>query len=155
MSTCPSQSTAGPQNKAYMNLNEPNVVNSKSSAQMANETAPKEAHNSPRTHDGWFANTFHWELNFYSFTFLAFVYLFLKEEYRWCAKVMAGLIAVDAARYYHMKGSMAGVPYTSPFVTVIAMLVQPERFWAEMANIAMASPDGFMMFLWTVCNGII
>jgi cytochrome P450 len=68
--------------------------------------------------------------------------MFLKEEYRWCMKVMAGLIAIDAARYYHMKGSMAGVPYTLPFVTVIAMLVQPERFWAEMANIAMASSDG-------------
>jgi cytochrome P450 len=57
-------------------------------------------------------------------------------------KIIFALIAVDAARYYHLKGSMAGVPYTLPFVTVIAMLIQPERFWAEMANIAMTSPDG-------------
>lgn len=101
----------------------------------------KEAHNAPRN-TGAFANTFHWELNFYSATFLVFMYLFLSDSYRTYMKFLLALIAVDAARYYHMKGSMPGVPYTLPFVTVLAMLVQPERFWAEMASIAMASPDG-------------
>ncbi|KAG7356572.1 cytochrome P450 [Nitzschia inconspicua] len=137
MSPCPAQSPVVG-NECLDDLAVKSAVeNIKGSA-----TTFKEAHNSPRETSGFLANTFHWELNFYTFTFLAFVYHFLKEEYRWYLKVLFGLIAVDAARYYHMKGSMHGVPYTLPFVTIIAMLLQPERFWAEMANIAMSSPDG-------------
>jgi cytochrome P450 len=139
MTPCPAQSPVAHTND-YMD-----DLAIKSSAQVVaakQAVPPKEAHNSPRDNSGWLANTFHWELNFYSFTFLAFVYMFLKEEYRWYMKVLFALIAMDAARYYHMRGSMAGVPYTLPFVTIIAMLLQPERFWAELANIAMASPDG-------------
>jgi len=96
----------------------------------------------PKPTPGMFDNTFHWELNFYSFTTLTFIYYILPEKYQSVMKVIFGLIAVDAARYYHMKGSMAGVPYTLPFVSLVAMIVKPVRFWTEMANIAMASKDG-------------
>lgn len=136
MPPCPAPSTASEDD--YQD--DPAI---KSSGQAIKEAStPREAHNASRATSGFFANTFHWELNFYTFTFLAFVYHILKEEYRWYMKVLFGLIAADAARYYHMKGSMHGMPYTFPFVTAIAMLVHPERFWAEMANVAMASPDG-------------
>ena len=96
----------------------------------------------PKVKTGMFANTFHWELNLYSFSTLGFIYYMLPEDYRIVMKVLFGLIAVDALRYYQKKGSMAGVPYTLPFVTLFAMLIKPVRFWAEMANIAMASESG-------------
>jgi cytochrome P450 len=91
---------------------------------------------------GFFASQFHWELNFYTAAFFAFVYMILPEHYRGYMKLCLALIAVDAGRYYYMKGSMAGAPYTFPFVTAAAMLIRPERFWAEMADISMSSPDG-------------
>lgn len=105
-------------------------------------TKASPAKSASSTGGGFLASTFHWELNFYSFTFLAFVYHILPEEYRGYMKFFFALIAMDAARYYYLKGSMAGCPYTLPFVTVAAMLMRPERFWAEMADIALASPDG-------------
>lgn len=86
-------------------------------------------------------NTFHWELNLYSFSTLGVMYYLLPPQNRFILNVVFALIALDAARYYYKKGSMAGVPYTLPFVTLCAMIINPVRFWAEMANIAMAA-DG-------------
>jgi cytochrome P450 len=101
------------------------------------KVAPK-----PQASSSVFAKTFHWELNLYTFSTLGFVYYMLHEKYRVVMKVLFCLIAIDAARYYQMKGSIAGVPYTLPFVSLIAMLVAPIRFWTELADIAMASEDG-------------
>eukprot|EP00934_Nitzschia_sp_Nitz4_P007201 Nitzschia sp. Nitz4//scaffold41_size133979//35657//37285//NITZ4_003334-RA/size133979-processed-gene-0.43-mRNA-1//1//CDS//3329551431//7191//frame0 len=84
----------------------------------------------------------HWELNLYSAIFLAATYYVLSPQYKAYMRFILGLICIDASRYYYLKGSMAGVPYTLPLMTVFAMLVFPDRFWAEMADIAMASEDG-------------
>jgi cytochrome P450 family 710 subfamily A protein len=86
-------------------------------------------------------NTFHWELNLYSFSTLGLMYYLLPQSYRFIMNIIFALIALDAARYYYKKGSMAGVPYTLPFVTLCAMIIRPVRFWAEMASIAKAA-DG-------------
>jgi cytochrome P450 len=37
---------------------------------------------------------------------------------------------------------LAGVPYTFPFVSLVAMVIHPVRYWAELANIAMLSGRG-------------
>jgi len=87
-------------------------------------------------------NTFHWELNLYSFAFLGFLYYLTTPRWQAFWQGAAVLIAADAARYYYAKGRMAGVPYTLPFVSLLAMIVHPTRFWAEMADIAIASPEG-------------
>jgi len=86
-------------------------------------------------------HTFHWELNLYSFGFLALVYYLMPESKRPIAHVIFALITIDACRYYYNKGNMAGVPYTLPMVYLIAMIVKPNRFWEEMASIAMTN-DG-------------
>lgn len=96
----------------------------------------------PKRNAGFLACQFHWELNLYTVTFLGIVYAILPEQYRGYMKLFLALIAVDVGRYYYMKGSMAGAPYTFPFVTMAAMLVRPERFWAELADVAMSSEDG-------------
>lgn len=87
------------------------------------------------------SNTFHWELNLYSFGLLAGVYYFA-DEYRVLMQIVFALIALDITRYYYYKGSMAGVPYTLPMVSLTAMIIRPVRFWTEMASIAMKSADG-------------
>lgn len=88
-------------------------------------------------------NTFHWELNLYTAALLAFVYYFvIPQKYRHYMQVLFGLVAIDAGRYYYNKGDIPGCPYTFPFVSVIAMIIAPVRFWAEMANIAIESGQG-------------
>lgn len=97
----------------------------------------------------FFRNTLHWELNFYTFSLLAAVYYFLiQESQRAVMHIIFGLIAIDAGRYYYRKGNMPGCPYTLPFVTVVAMVIYPVRFWAEMANIATESGEG-------ICSNIL
>lgn len=90
-----------------------------------------------------FRNTFHWELNLYTFGLIAVVYLYLiPKEQRIFMHIIFALIAVDAGKYYYRKGSIPGCPYTIPFVSLLAMIIAPVRFWAEMANIAMESGEG-------------
>lgn len=83
--------------------------------------------------------TFHWELNLYSFGALGIFYYFTPDTHRLFWHVIFALIAIDAAKYYYCRGSLAGVPYTLPFVSLLAMIIQPNRFWSEMAYIAMNS----------------
>lgn len=99
-------------------------------------------------------NTFHWELNFYCAIVLAAIYYLTSAENRLYLHIIFSLLALDAARYYYRRGNMAGVPYTIPFVNLIAMLVNPERFWAEMGAIAMASPDGLCANSMVCCQTI-
>ena len=87
-------------------------------------------------------NTFHWELNVYSALLVGLLCQYTPETYRTYWHFVFGLVAVDAARYYYARGHSAGVPYTLPFVTVVAMIVHPVRFWNEMGRIAMASVEG-------------
>lgn len=99
-------------------------------------------HNTP-TNTGWRRNTFHWELNLWTFGFLFLVYQYVvPESYRFGMKLLGGLVCLDAARYYYAKADMPGVPYTLPFVSLVAMIVHPVRFWAELATIAMESGEG-------------
>jgi cytochrome P450 family 710 subfamily A protein len=93
----------------------------------------------PKTKKTW--NTFHYELNVYSFGFL-FILFKLVSIPPLVAQIVLALIALDAAKYYYYKGSLAGAPYTLPFVSLIAMVIKPTRFWGEMANIAMQSQSG-------------
>lgn len=87
-------------------------------------------------------NTFHWEMNVLSATVLAMLYYATPATHRVFWHIVFGLVGIDAARYYHAKGSTPGVPYTLPFVTVVAMIAHPVRFWNEMGRIAMASAEG-------------
>lgn len=87
-------------------------------------------------------NTFHWELNVFSVLLLAGLYNATPLSHRVFWHIVFALIAVDAAKYYYSKGSSPGVPYTLPFVTVVAMIAHPVRFWNEMGCIAMASTEG-------------
>lgn len=99
-------------------------------------------HNVP-THVGWRRNTFHWELNIYTAIFFAWIYYcLLPVPYRVVFHVGGALLLLDIARYYIQKQDMPGVPYTFPLVTIVAMLVRPVRFWAELACIAMESGQG-------------
>lgn len=95
-----------------------------------------------RKKGGLFRHTFHWELNFYCFLALGLMYQATPETHRIFWHVVYALLALDAARYYYRKGSTHGVPYTLPFVSLIAMIIRPVRFWEEMGYIAMESPDG-------------
>eukprot|EP00529_Nitzschia_sp_RCC80_P012128 CAMPEP_0113513376 /NCGR_PEP_ID=MMETSP0014_2-20120614/39828_1 /TAXON_ID=2857 /ORGANISM="Nitzschia sp." /LENGTH=565 /DNA_ID=CAMNT_0000409773 /DNA_START=227 /DNA_END=1924 /DNA_ORIENTATION=- /assembly_acc=CAM_ASM_000159 len=148
MPPCPAQNGVGSSNVVDTPLDASkiqsttNMSSASSTASTSSSTSAANDHKTARPTNGMFDNTFHWELNFYSFTFLVFLYNILPVEYRGYMKFVFAVIAMDAARYYYMKGSMHGCPYTLPFVTVAAMLIRPERFWAEMANIALASPDG-------------
>lgn len=139
MPPCPAQNIVGSSDIVDTPLE---TIDKTVTMQETAEATPSKEKSSSSSSNGWLENTFHWELNFYSFTFLAFVYNILPVEYRGYMKFLFALIAMDASRYYYMKGSMHGCPYTLPFVTVAAMLIRPERFWTEMANIALASPDG-------------
>jgi len=87
-------------------------------------------------------NTFHWELNLYSFSLLGLVYYLTPETHRVFLHVIFSIIALDATKYYYYRGSLAGVPYTLPFVALVAMIIHPVRYWAELANIAMLSARG-------------
>ena len=99
-------------------------------------------HNTP-SHTGWRRNTFHWELNVWTFGFLALLYYHvLPLSWRFGMQLLLGLVCCDAARYYYAKGDLPGVPYTLPFVSVVAMIVHPVRFWAELGTIAMESGEG-------------
>lgn len=87
-------------------------------------------------------NTFHWELNILSAILVGGLYNATPAEHRMYWQIVFALIGIDAARYYYAKGSSPGVPYTLPFVTVVAMIAHPVRFWNEMGRIAMASAEG-------------
>lgn len=116
------------------------VVGKVSSAAAA--AATLRPHNTP-THVGWRRHSFHWELNLWTFGFLALVYhCFWPAAHRPLAHVLMALVACDAARYYYAKGSLPGVPYTLPMVSLVAMVVHPVRFWAELASIATESKEG-------------
>jgi len=89
--------------------------------------------------------TFHYELNLYCAMVLGSLYYFVARHHdavRLGMHLLFALIAFDAAKYYYWKGSMAGVPYTLPFVSLLAMIVSPGRFWHDMAAIGMSSRDG-------------
>ena len=89
------------------------------------------------------SNTFHWEMNLYCIVTIALLYWYMTPEiYRIYWHIMFGLLLLDATRYYYYRGNLAGVPYTIPFVNLIAMILNPERFWAEMGTIAMSSSNG-------------
>mmetsp|Transcript_5208 Transcript_5208/g.9992 ORF Transcript_5208/g.9992 Transcript_5208/m.9992 type:complete len:542 (+) Transcript_5208:133-1758(+) len=86
--------------------------------------------------------TFHWEVNVLSAILVGGLYCATPETHRVFWNIVFALFAIDAARYYYAKGSTPGVPYTLPFVTVVAMIAHPVRFWNEMGRIAMASAEG-------------
>lgn len=106
--------------------------------------------------------TYHWELNIYCALAIAILYYYCpgggssanyseeEEESQaqprsilsWIGTAVVAFVVCDAGRYYYFRGSMAGVPYTLPLVNLLAMLVNPQRFWAELGTIAMASADG-------------
>lgn len=87
-------------------------------------------------------NTFHWELNLYSFSLLGLCYYLTPETHRLFFHVMFSFFAIDASRYYYIRGNLAGAPYTLPFVSLVSMIIHPVRFWAELANISMLSDRG-------------
>ena len=89
--------------------------------------------------------TFHYELNLYCAIVLGALYYYVARHHqaaRLGMHVLFALIALDAAKYYYWRGSMAGVPYTLPMVSFLAMIIGPGRFWHDMAAIAMSSRDG-------------
>ena len=88
------------------------------------------------------SNTFHWELNLYTAVAVGLLYTLTPEANRLVWHGLFALLAMDAARYYIRRGSLAGVPYTVPFVNLVAMIINPERFWAELGTVAMASSNG-------------
>lgn len=85
---------------------------------------------------------FAWELNIVSAAVLGLVYSRLPEEYEFFFYGFLAVIAFDAVNYYMKRGSMAGVPYTLPMLSLISMLVHPVRFWAEQGALAMESKEG-------------
>lgn len=87
-------------------------------------------------------NTFHWELNIYSAILVGALFYATPETHRFYWQIVFALIGIDAAKYYYSKGGTPGVPYTLPFVTLVAMIAHPVRFWNEMGRIAMASAEG-------------
>lgn len=112
------------------------------SSYLTDEKLVKTSRNAVRNHNtpintGFRRNTFHWEMNLWTFGFLALVYYYaIPVTHRIFMQILAALIACDAARYYYAKGSMPGVPYTLPLVNLVAMVICPVRFWAEMSTIA-------------------
>jgi cytochrome P450 len=88
------------------------------------------------------SNTFHWEMNLYTSAFLGAMYYLTPVSHRVFFHVVFALVAIDASRYYYCRGNLAGVPYTFPFVSLVAMVIHPVRYWAELANIAMLSGRG-------------
>lgn len=110
-------------------------------------TMPEEKILQPKT-SGMFTISFHWKLNLYSAICLSLAFIFLPEQYRAYMTFFFGFVSMDAARYYYLKANLHGAPYTLPFVTIAAMLMAPEKFWAEMGEIAMASPEGLCNNQW-------
>lgn len=88
--------------------------------------------------------TFHWELNLYTVLVLALVYRYvLPAHHHWILHTLLTVVALgDGLVYYIDRGHWPGVPYTFPFVTLLAMLWHPVRFWAELGAIAMESGRG-------------
>lgn len=115
-------------------------------------------HNVP-THTGWRRNTMHFEMNLACALLWYGLYLWVQQHEQqedtttsdavsWYTRLRLGmtifsaLLVIDASRYYYYRGSMPGVPYTPPFVSLVAMVLFPVRFWAELATIAMESGQG-------------
>ncbi len=82
-------------------------------------------------------NTFHWEMNLYTVAFLGLLYYLTPDTHRVFFHVVFAIVAMDAGKYYYARGNLAGVPYTFPFVSLVALVIHPFRYWAELANIAM------------------
>lgn len=83
-----------------------------------------------------------WESNFLTMAVLGAFLAALPEFYRTFVYGILVIVVVDAAQYYTTKGKMAGVPYTLPFVSLASMLLDPVRFWAEQADLAVGSGEG-------------
>ena len=114
------------------------VIDTDAELTESSTTPEKKERDLSQPQPGW--QTFHWELNLY--TAVALYALYQLTWLRPLLHVIFALVAVDASIYYYRKGSMAGVPYTFPLVSLVAMIVNPERFWAELANICLKN-DGF------------
>jgi sterol 22-desaturase len=126
-------------------------------------------HNTPsHITSGWRRKTFHWELNFYSALLVGTIYYCCSNNatLRTIWHGLGLLVMLDAANYYYQKQDLPGVPYTLPLVSLIAMLIKPVRFWAELACIAMESGTGcctnafggkFMIFVTdtTLCREVL
>ena len=99
-------------------------------------------HNTP-THIGWRRTTFHWELNIYTALFFLWIYYaVLPVSYRPLFLYTLGpFLLYDSSRYYIFRQDLAGAPYTFPLVTIIAMLIRPVRFWAELGTMARRKPS--------------
>ena len=102
-------------------------------------------HNTP-THVGFFRNTFHYEINIVTFTIFGYLYYCMTQEkhsiYYYVANSLLACVAIDMVQYYYFKGSTPGVPYTLPLVNIVAMLIFPVRYWAELGTIAMEAGRG-------------
>jgi sterol 22-desaturase len=108
---------------------------------------------------GWRRNTMHWEMNLVTFVLGGWLYRTIMTMARDSSSpirtsdsnssimvlvaVVANVILLgilfDATRYYYYKGNTTGVPYTLPFVNLVAMVIFPVRYWAELGTIAMES----------------
>lgn len=86
--------------------------------------------------------TFTWELNVYCALFLLAVFKLLPLHLRGYFYGFMTLLVLDAARYYHKRGNMPGPPYTLPLVSFVALIINPVRFWEELASIAANAKSG-------------
>jgi cytochrome P450 family 710 subfamily A protein len=139
----PSNSTAVVESSASENASSKSTWNNASSSATTTTTGlVVRDHNTP-SNTGWRRKTFHWELNLWTGAFLWVVYQYwIPVSWRFGMQLLGGLVACDAAWYYYQKGDFPGVPYTFPLVSLVAMIVHPVRFWAELATIAMESGQG-------------
>ena len=83
-----------------------------------------------------------WECNFLTMAFLGAFLAILSESHRSYVYGLLGVIAFDATVYYNRKSTMAGVPYTFPFVALASMILDPVRFWSEQTHLAVNSEEG-------------
>ena len=89
------------------------------------------------------SNTFAWEINGISAVVLLVVYYFVLPSSLYSYfHTFLGLVSLDAFRYYYFRGSTPGVPYSLPFVSLVAMIIFPVRFWDEQAKIAIEGDQG-------------
>jgi cytochrome P450 family 710 subfamily A protein len=102
-------------------------------------------HNTP-THVGFFRNTFHYEINLVTFSLFGYLYYCLTREshtiWYYVANSALACIIIDMIQYYYFKGNTPGVPYTLPLVNIIAMIIFPVRYWAELGTIAIEAGKG-------------
>ena len=125
-------------------------------------------HNTP-THVGFFRNTFHYEINLVTFTLFGYLYYCMTRETHTILYYIANSLLIcvlfDMTQYYYFQGTTPGVPYTLPMVNIIAMLIFPVRYWAELGTIAIEAGKGmctslmvnhFMIFITdhTLCRTI-